>query len=1134
MMSVETQRYKARYGSAWSRHAAQRLWYVPDHLSALDILAWWSCHRYITHIVVPSRSMIAWVQQRTAILQAMDDVAFGLPLTNETRNVCDGSISDFSDDLTSNTHFWQPQGQAGARLEHSHTRDQHVPVFWACDAPWLGWPDVGLPSSWGVNTAALSWWLRKNGPQLTPAQATGLANILGRVCQSWNGEHADAPNVIQALTADLGQGSWMSSGFGQDTTIDVLTAWAAAWPNQQQQWQLTGHAGAVQAGLRHWLAHWRHHKVGQGAGVVALASWDYARLYPDMQAVWHQIWRTGGTVLMTTKDAHKMNAQWPVYEGKSADISMQNHRPQDLLNDVPWADGCVLPQELWPPDDFRRASSVHMLTVCPAGTEGFDDWGQKKGIMQTVLPKAHNCVLSLRPVMCAGGLPQQTQVAACLVWRALGLHKNKMGPITDDQTLMPRVHQLDALDVAGDVTVPQEASDQTTRPKKDPYVALVVPSGAVLHEINRHLIPWGVTAESWQTPAIMHVFLAVLHAHQQGWDRQALCHLGGQQALGMRYPVAARMAAILSRSQDGSGDVWPKWMPKVWAWLRPVRQALHGVAGCASVHIGPGEQYGLSGQAARAEENIPHSQAQGHKLPDLSLVQALRAHVQAVSYLVPAVSWPSCVHHALAQEDLNLSRWQACLGPEKARSDKDAEEDGDYATWFQSFALSVHERQPGYERIVVCHARDLPVVNPDQAIVVQGSDHRGDVLPWLSHQGQKSLGAVQNATSIQALQDLGWAPMHAPLWVVQGPSTGFAGGAGVVAGIDEAGSYTLNDIHDTEVQQWLRDYDQACQNAWQNKTPTWCGREESGQNMPTKKTEYPLLKSVHVRDVALWRQNPQKFVWQVLCGVRDDMPAQAVWGAALHRVMHHFAQALPAHTGRLKDVPSVDVMHRLLMQLMDTHHTSLTQASGWLDRHAAHHLAYSIAVCEYQRRCSLPAFITYTQVKGYVSWRWPHLTIPVAYDHNMAQEVTLGLKARLDRVDCMADGSVHIIDYTTASPPAFVALDRYEAITMPLWALLMQAGGCIDGDGSVHEKSSENQDSIRQLLSEWHTNGLDQRHSAGPRVAALTWWHLGLSDGCQARTYPRCVQALLKNYGACVPGWMQALAAGRYDDGPMV
>jgi ATP-dependent helicase/nuclease subunit B len=132
----------------------------------------------------------------------------------------------------------------------------------------------------------------------------------------------------------------------------------------------------------------------------------------------------------------------------------------------------------------------------------------------------------------------------------------------------------------------------------------------------------------------------------------------------------------------------------------------------------------------------------------------------------------------------------------------------------------------------------------------------------------------------------------------------------------------------------------------------------------------------------------------------------------------------------------------------------------------------SVAQCEWEKRTQ-DSYTSRTEVWGRLQFLFP--------------EGAISLSARADRIDYLTDGTAHIIDYKTGALPSFIDIDRMKSIQLPLEAVMLEQGG------------------------------FDSRPT---RVSKISWWHIGISQGCRIKSYPRALDPVLKTYHTQLPLWL--------------
>jgi len=238
---------------------------------------------------------------------------------------------------------------------------------------------------------------------------------------------------------------------------------------------------------------------------------------------------------------------------------------------------------------------------------------------------------------------------------------------------------------------------------------------------------------------------------------------------------------------------------------------------------------------------------------------------------------------------------------------------------------------------------------------------------------------------------------------------------------------------------------------------------------------YPGLKTISISDLQRWHTDPEAFYRERVLRIRSGVVSfQQLWGMAMHTLLDHFVRDFPPHKhdaiGHLYD--GLQALSRVFLPPMP-----------WWQQASKDKLLYEIAVCEHaHRQVGVVRSVTETSGK---------------YDFEMAG-AGVSLVGRADRIDYLEDGTAHVIDYKTGAVPTFIALDRMESIQLPTEAWMVSSG-------FMGQKTP---------------------------VSTLSWWALHLTKGCQIKTYPRPVPALLECYAARIPQWLAQLACGAYKDPP--
>lgn len=274
----------------------------------------------------------------------------------------------------------------------------------------------------------------------------------------------------------------------------------------------------------------------------------------------------------------------------------------------------------------------------------------------------------------------------------------------------------------------------------------------------------------------------------------------------------------------------------------------------------------------------------------------------------------------------------------------------------------------------------------------------------------------------------------------------------------------------------------------------------------------PPLSSVSVSDIQLWRTNFTNFYKRKILRIGSkDLSEAQIWGMCMHVLMEKFITMCPPNEkNSLKELTEVlTEIASVVMPPMD-----------FIKHHMLRSLCKSIAHCEWTHR-EKGVIRSVTECNGRITFHFSRESDPVCLGEGHP-DGGIHLTARADRLDLMNDGTIHVIDYKAGVPPTFTAVDLFEAVQLPLEALIAE-------EGSYQEDSLGS-----SLLSSPHVTEPIHWRKTGPgfplagKVSGISWWHLSLSKGCSIRQYPRPLDDLLAKYKAHLPCWMHMLANGTY------
>jgi RecB family exonuclease len=234
----------------------------------------------------------------------------------------------------------------------------------------------------------------------------------------------------------------------------------------------------------------------------------------------------------------------------------------------------------------------------------------------------------------------------------------------------------------------------------------------------------------------------------------------------------------------------------------------------------------------------------------------------------------------------------------------------------------------------------------------------------------------------------------------------------------------------------------------------------------------PCLSRISISDLHLWLQDFDAFYWRRILKIQPpSLSVHQIWGMAIHTLLDRWIKECP---------PALCLSYAdLNNRLQELAHTILPPLD-WVQTHLCIRMLESIALCEFEKR-SKEKYTSRTEVWGRLHFSFP--------------EGKITLNARADRIDYLDDGTAHIIDYKTGAVPSFVDIDRMKAVQLPLEALMLEQGGF--------------------------------DHQRFP-VSRLSWWHIGLSQGCRIRMYPRALAPVIEAYATQLPLWLHPFVCGTY------
>lgn len=242
---------------------------------------------------------------------------------------------------------------------------------------------------------------------------------------------------------------------------------------------------------------------------------------------------------------------------------------------------------------------------------------------------------------------------------------------------------------------------------------------------------------------------------------------------------------------------------------------------------------------------------------------------------------------------------------------------------------------------------------------------------------------------------------------------------------------------------------------------------------PISRPPLPCLSRVSISDLHLWLKDFDSFYWRRILKIQPPrLSFHQIWGMAIHTVLDRWIKECPP----CLKVPYPEFKHRLQELALD-----VLPPLDWVQTHLCMGMLEKIALCEWEKR-SQEKYTSRTEVWGRLHFSFP--------------EGAVTLIARADRIDYLEDGTAHIIDYKTGAVPSFVDIDRMKAVQLPLEALMLQQGG------------------------------FDQQPV---QVSQMSWWHIGLSQGCRIKTYPRALAPVLASYEAQLPLWLHQFVCGTYE-----
>jgi hypothetical protein len=234
---------------------------------------------------------------------------------------------------------------------------------------------------------------------------------------------------------------------------------------------------------------------------------------------------------------------------------------------------------------------------------------------------------------------------------------------------------------------------------------------------------------------------------------------------------------------------------------------------------------------------------------------------------------------------------------------------------------------------------------------------------------------------------------------------------------------------------------------------------------------------VSIGDLQLWRRDPQEFLVQRIAKIQAPPSPSMIWGKAVHVWLEALIGAYPPTQGS-----DPCVMAQLAYQLAQEH----LPHDGQFFLPRLDEISRQVAEQECLRRQNLGPYLSLCGLWGQLEVQTPRGPVT--------------LVSQIDRVDLWDDGQIEIIDYKSGTLPAFVDLDRFSALQLPLQALM------------IHQAS------FARLA-----NALK---SSTPQVRSLWWWGIGRLSELKFKTYPRPLAPLLSLYQQNLPTWLEPFAQG--------